>query len=152
MAKKKFPKYQQGNFCPQNKDKYIGLTKCFYRSSWELKAMQWCDRNPNIVKWNAESVFIKYVCPMSGRDRKYIMDLRIVVKTRSGKLETWLIEIKPARQCSAPVRGRMKQSNYLIAVATWRTNQAKWKAAEDFAKRKGYRFKILTERDLFKNV
>jgi hypothetical protein len=37
---------------------------------------------------------------------------------------------------------------YLTEVKTWGVNQAKWKAANEFCKDRGWKFKIVTEDDL----
>ena len=47
------------------------------------------------------------------------------------------------------MRGRKKQSTLLHEQATYAINQAKWKAAKLWADDHGYKFLILTERELF---
>ena len=37
---------------------------------------------------------------------------------------------------------------YLREVKTWGTNSAKWNAAEEFCRDRGWQFKIITEREL----
>ena len=47
-------KYHQGRFHPQNPQKYKGdVNNIIYRSSWELKFMQWCYRNENIMEYGS---------------------------------------------------------------------------------------------------
>ena len=58
-------KYHQGRFHPQNPQKYKGdVNNIIYRSSWELKFMQWCDRNENIMEYGSEEFWIPYVSPV----------------------------------------------------------------------------------------
>lgn len=147
---KKYTRYKQGRFIPQNKEKYKGLTKINYRSDWERRCCIYLDTHPNCVSWNFESVFIKYRCPLDGKDHRYIMDFQATFKAKDGTLKTYLIEVKPARETLPPKRGRMKQRNYMIAVAKYKKNTAKWKAAQAFAANRGYKFVILTENELFK--
>jgi hypothetical protein len=47
------------------------------------------------------------------------------------------------------MRGRKKQSTFLHEQATYQVNQAKWKAAKKWSEDHGYKFLILTERELF---
>jgi hypothetical protein len=146
---KKFTQYKQGRFIPQNKDKYKGLTKIHYRSSWERSVCIYLDNHPHCHSWNFESTFIRYFDPCTKKDRKYIMDFSATFRTKDGTLQTYLIEVKPSRSLNPPKRGRMKERNYLLAVATYKTNQAKWQAAKAFAQKRGYRFIILTEKELY---
>ena len=45
-------KYHQGRFNPRNPEKYKGdVRNIIYRSSWELKFLQWCDRNDKILEY-----------------------------------------------------------------------------------------------------
>ena len=43
-----------------------------------------------------------------------------------------------------------KTKKYITEVVTYGVNQAKWKAAEEFCEKRGWKFKVLTEKDLFK--
>ena len=47
------------------------------------------------------------------------------------------------------MRGRKKQSTLLHEQVTYDINQAKWKAAKQWADDHGYNFLILTEKELF---
>ena len=148
---KKYTKYRQGKFIPQNKEKYKGKTKILYRSSWERNVCIYLDMHPNCVSWNFESVFIRYNCPLDKKDHRYILDFQATFRIKGGGLQTYLIEVKPAREVVPPKNSaRLKPKNYMLAVAKYKKNLAKWKAAKAFAKRKGYKFIILTENELFK--
>jgi hypothetical protein len=73
-------------------------------------------------------------------------------KDRNGEIKTVLIEIKPAIQCQPPKRKDTPTGKptrrFLNEVATWGVNQAKWKAATEYAKDRKWEFKIITDKDL----
>ena len=142
-------KYQQGFFRPRNPEKYIGdVNNIVYRSSWELKFMQWCDRNPNILNYGSEEIAIKYFDPVKQRVRRYFPDFIIKVQEQTGEIKKYLVEIKPKKQTVAPKERSRVTKSYLNEVYTYATNQAKWKAAEEFCKDNMLGFRIITESDL----
>jgi hypothetical protein len=65
-------------------------------------------------------------------------------------VRTLLVEIKPKKQCCEPKKRSKVTRGYITEVKTWLVNKAKWEAASEAAKTKGWEFKILTEDDLFK--
>jgi len=73
----------------------------------------------------------------------------IEVKTKKG-INTWLVEIKPKKQCQEPKKKKRVTKGYITEVKTWITNNAKWEAAKRVSDTKGWKFKILTEDDIFK--
>ena len=129
ISKKTKKGFLQGIFIPKNKDKFIIVKnkqnggKIKYRSSWELKFLQWCDNNPNIKKVISEGIKIPYY--YKNKLRNYYPDFVILYKDK--KL---LIEIKPKNMI-------MNEQN-----------QAKFNAAKKFAKEKNLDFLILTENEL----
>jgi hypothetical protein len=70
------------------------------------------------------------------------------VQQRDGLLKTFLIEIKPAKQCIPPVYPGRQTRKYLTESYYFIKNQAKWKAADSYAKDRGWTFKIITENEL----
>jgi len=141
-------KFYKGKYTPKNPEKYEGdPTAIIYRSSWELKFFNWCDSNPSIIKWASEEVVIPYICPTDNRPHRYFPDAKIKVKDKSGKLKTYLVEIKPYAQ-TIPPQGTKKTKRFLQEVMTWGKNDAKWRAARNWCKDRGYEFIILTEHDL----
>jgi hypothetical protein len=115
-----------------------------YRSSWELKMFNYCDKNPDIVKWSSEEVVIPYKSPIDGKWHRYFPD--IWMKTANG--DTYLIEIKPFKETQEPKRRSRVTRQYLYEVKTWGTNSAKWKAAQEFCEDRKWKFKIITEKEL----
>ena len=140
--------YHKRQYRPINPEKYIGdPTNIIMRSSWETKFAIWCDKNPSIVKWCSEEIVIPYISPVDNRAHRYFVDFKIQVKTKDG-LKTYLIEIKPAAQTGPPKAPQRKTQRYLNEVMTWGVNEAKWKAADRYAKDRGWEFKVLTEHEL----
>jgi hypothetical protein len=146
---KKENKYYQGKFHPQNPEKYIGNTNnIIYRSGWELKFLKWCDRNQNILKYGSEEISIQYYDPVTKKIRKYFPDAFLEIKQRDGKIQRYLIEIKPKKQTIPPQKKSKSTKSYIREVYTYTTNEAKWKAAKEFCKDNSLEFKIITEDDL----
>lgn len=145
--------FLQGKYKCMNPKKYTGkLDNIVYRSSWELAAFKWCDTQPNVVRWNSEEEVIPYRSPLDGRTHRYFMDLKIWFKRPDGGISIILVEIKPEDQTKPPRKGNKKEENFLKEVATWKVNDAKWKATEAFCKEKGWHFQIWTEKQLLAGV
>ena len=139
------PKFAQGNYSVINRQKFVGKTDPFFRSSRELAFMRMCDNHPNITKWASENVKIPYLNPASGKYTNYVPDFMIQYTDKNGNEHVELIEIKPRNQTtleSARTQGQAIQT----AI-----NTAKWTAAQEWCKRKGIRFKVINEDQIFKN-
>ena len=67
---------------------------------------------------------------------------------KNGKVETYLVEIKPSAQTHPPKRGRKAEKTFLNESLTWARNVAKWKAAKEYADRHGFKFIIWDEKSL----
>lgn len=138
-----------GYFRPKNPKKYVGdHTNIVYRSSWECKVMTWLDTNPSIISWASEELIIPYISPVDNRYHRYFPDFLVKVQGKDGVTRTMIIEIKPKRQTKEPVKKKRVTKQYINEVTTWGVNQAKWKAAEEYALDRGWQFKVLTEDDL----
>ncbi len=141
--------YKQGIYIPVNPKKYIGIKKPEYRSSWELKFFQWCDKNENILEWASEAVVVPYISPVDNRPHRYFVDNIVTIK-EGNNTKTYLVEIKPSKQTKPPVSSkRKKKSTIIYENYTYAVNCAKWDAARKFAKSKNIEFIILTENELF---
>lgn len=139
-------RYSQGTFTPKNIEKYIGKKLPTYRSSWELKVCQLFDSHPNIKKWGSECISIPYYNPIEQRQSIYIPDFLVVYTDKFGKEHAELIEVKPLKEASLN-EAKSKRDKLTIAV-----NYAKWQAAEKFCKLKNMKFRVLTEKDIFRNA
>jgi hypothetical protein len=142
-------KYHQGRFHPQNPKKYIGdVQNIIYRSSWELKFMQWCDRSPNILRYGSEEFCIPYYNPVKQKVCRYFPDFIIEVLEGNGKIQKYVIEIKPKRQTLPPVQGNKKTKTYINEVNTYAVNQSKWKSIQEWCDDHLIKFSIITESEL----
>lgn len=135
----------QGKFKTKNINKYLGNPdEIYYRSSWELSVMLWCDSNPNITHWSSEELVIPYLCPTDNRTHRYFVDFRITFNNKT----TYLIELKPKKYTVPPEQKSTKKTarkQYITEVLNYVKNQAKWKAASEFAKKQGATFQVWTE-------
>lgn len=139
----------KSKYIPTNKEKYIGNpNNIICRSTWERKFCKWCDSDENILQWGSEEIRIRYYDPVRERYRYYYPDFIMVLKESTGQIKKYLIEIKPQKQTIEPTKKQRTTKKYINEVYTYVTNQAKWKAAEDFCKDNSLIFKILTEKDL----
>lgn len=141
-----------GRFNPRNPQKYAGNPdNIFYRSSWELRCMSHFDKNDSIIQWASEELIIPYFDPVSNKFRRYFPDFVIKSKNKNGLIETIVIEVKPLKETMQPnpVKNPTKSKRYLTEVAKWGTNQAKFSAANKYCEEKGWKFMILTEKELF---
>ena len=143
-------KFKHGEFIPINSSKYKGVKPIFYRSSYELKFMQYCDSNPFVIEWGSESNVIPYKSPKDGKIHRYFVDNYVVYKINN-KIYKFLIEIKPFNKLCKPKSTQGKRKSTLLQEQyEYYINLAKWEAATNWAKSKGFIFKILTEKELFK--
>lgn len=109
--------------------------------------MIWCDKNPSVLKWSSETIVVPYISPLDNKPHRYYVDFFVeYVEAKTGAIIKKLIEIKPRAQRLEPKNKGGK--SYRAAVETYVVNQAKWKAAEIFAKSHGMTFVVLDEYDL----
>lgn len=140
---------KKGQFRPVNPHKYKGRPdQIFYRSSWELRVMQFLDMNSVVESWSSEETPIPYMDRTSGRKRRYFPDFVATFRTPNGP-RTVMMEVKPHSQTQQPVRKSSKPSRrYITEVMTYGKNQCKWDAAREYCSRRGWDFAIMTEYDL----
>jgi len=136
--------FAKGNFTPKNPQKYVGIGKITYRSSWELSFCNFCDTNNSIIKWASESIKIPYRNPLTGKQTVYIPDFFIQYIDKNNKMNFELIEIKPASQQLLEKVGKSK-----VNQALYIKNQAKWAAANLYCKHQGITFRVLNENDIY---
>lgn len=146
MARKKKEAPPKREFTPKNPDRYIGDYPIISRSSWELYFMQWLDNHPYVISWASETISVSYISPKDGRKHRYYPDFIVEYETPDGVVKE-VIEIKPANQC---VPGRSRKPDVKARQdMVFAVNQAKWKAAELVCELNDYRFRVLTENQLF---
>jgi hypothetical protein len=148
-SKTGYHKCVSGYFKPINRKKYLGnVRNIYYRSSYEIKFMKWLDKNDHVKGWLSEEVVIPYMSPLDRRAHRYFPDFYVEIYNKDGKLEKWIVEIKPSSQTTPPKSRKRKTKKFIQEVATWGVNEAKWEAAEAFCKKRGMKFEIITEKDL----
>jgi hypothetical protein len=136
-------KFRQGAYKPKNTAKYIGKKIPIFRSSWELRMFEHCDNSHNVKYWGSECVIIPYM--LDQKIHRYYTDLLIVLN--DGKRV--VIEIKPLKQTKPPRKTKKKsRTTLLYENELYRKNLAKWNAAKEWCRKKGWEFKILTEKDI----
>lgn len=149
MAYPKNNKYFQGIYTPINKEKYKGNTSPSYRSSLEKNFFLYFDKNPNVVAWASESIVVPYYNDVDKKVHQYYIDLIAAIKDPSGEVQKFLIELKPFAQTQPPKQSnKKKRSTVLYENLMYHQNQCKWKAAAEYAAKKGMKFIILTEKFL----
>ena len=137
--------FHKRKYTPIFPEKYAGdPTNIIMRSSWETMFAAWCDKNPSVIKWSSEETIIPYRCPTDNHIHRYFVDFKITVNT--GK--TYLVEVKPYKQTQLPEYPGKRTQRYLMESLTFMKNQAKWEAATNYAKDRGWEFKIITEHEL----
>lgn len=134
--------FRQGLFTPKNPKKYRGdISQIIYRSSWEAALMYWLDINDKVKAWSSESVIVPYVSPVDNKVHRYIIDF--MIETTEG---TFLVEVKPQKECLPPRRRQGKRLELLESEAlTFAVNSAKWQAADQYANSQGYKFQVWDE-------
>lgn len=137
--------FHKRRFTPIFPEKYTGdPTIIIMRSSWETMFANWCDKNPCIIKWSSEETIIPYRCPTDNKVHRYFVDFKIKLNTD----KIYLVEVKPSKQTMPPVFPGKQTQRYLIESLTYIKNEAKWTAAKEYCKDRGWEFKIITEKEL----
>jgi len=113
--------------------------------------MRYLDSHPKVLEWGSEELIVPYRSPIDGRVHRYFPDFLVKQINKNGIKETILIEVKPKAQTIPPDiskkstgKGNVSRK-YINEVKTWGINQAKWKAAEDYCKDRGWKFQIMHE-------
>tara|TARA_R110002012_G_scaffold204050_2_gene373630 strand:+ start:8862 stop:9302 length:441 start_codon:yes stop_codon:yes gene_type:complete len=140
-------------FNPTNTKKYIGNpSNIICRSTWERKLCKYMDMNSNVIRWGSEEIIVPYVSPVDNKIHRYYPDFIAEIKDNKNEVSTFLIEVKPQKQTVVPKKGKKRARTYQNEIMTYAVNQEKWKSATKFCSEKGWKFKILTEKDLFKGT
>lgn len=150
----------KGRFIPKNPKKYKGdSSDITYRSSWEFTMMMKFDSNPNVVEWSSEEVVVPYRTVLDEayearykisykRWHRYYVDFYVKLVDRSGKTQRLLIEVKPKHETVKPDPANYPKNNrvrFKRDMVKWTINEAKWKAAREYAADHGMKFEIYTE-------
>ena len=133
----------------KNKSKYIGdPNNIICRSLWERRVCRYLDENNNVIRWGSEELTIPYYSPIDKKTHKYFPDFIAEIKNNNKDIKTVVIEVKPDKQTKPPKKPKRQTKNYINECVTFTINEAKWKSAEQFCKKKRWKFIILTENDI----
>ena len=135
----------RGKYTLKNPGKYAGTKTPIYRSSWEWAFMQFCDNNPSVIGWASEAVRIPYKNPLTGKRTTYVPDFFVQYQDAKGKKRSEVIEIKPSNQTTLE---NARSTGQKVQTAI---NAAKWTSAQEWCQRKGIRFKVINEDQIFRN-
>ena len=139
----------KSRYYPSFPNKYKGnANNIICRSSWERKFCRWCDMNENVLQWGSEEFSIPYVSPLDNRIHKYFPDFIIKLKENTGRIKTYVIEVKPKKQTRPPKTPKRQTKSYIYETTEYAKNMAKWKAAKEFCDDRRIEFKIITEDEL----
>ena len=135
----------RGKYKIKYHEKYLGNPRnVVYRSRWEREAFKFLENHKNVRKWASEEIKIPYM--LNGKLHKYYPDLYFELANG----EKYLVEIKPSAQTKPPTTA--KHRRFIIEMARYKKNQAKWFAAQDFCERSGNNWRIWTEKELNKTL
>ena len=135
----------KGRYRIKHRSKYRGdPDNVIYRSMWEARCFSWCDNNSSVKNWSSEEIVIPYLYEVDKKYHRYFVDLKITFK--DGK--TLLVEIKPEKETTPPKNPGRKTKRYLNEGMTYIKNMNKWKAANTYAKDRGWQFQVWTEKTL----
>lgn len=110
--------------------------------------MRWCDLNDSILEWGSETTIIPYKSPVDNKIHRYFVDFYIKVRNKDGLVKKYLVEIKPEKFTKPPEIPKKQTRRFIQEVFNYGVNQAKWKNANQFCEDRGWKFLVLTEKDL----
>lgn len=102
------------------------------------------DTTSSVLQWSSEEIVIPYRSPVDNHYHRYFPDF--FVRTDKGSM---VLEVKPLSQSVPPKTRKRVTHQYISEVMTYGINQAKWKAAEEYCKDRGWTFKVITEEDIY---
>tara|TARA_R100000458_G_scaffold59580_2_gene70605 strand:- start:2739 stop:3179 length:441 start_codon:yes stop_codon:yes gene_type:complete len=141
----------KSKYKPENPSKYVGnAANIICRSTWERKVCKYLDKNENVVQWASEELSIPYISPVDKKPHKYYPDFIAEIKEKDGNIQTYLIEVKPYKQTMPPKKKTKVTKTYRMNMKTYMINEAKWEAAEKLCADNDWKFKILTEKNIFR--
>lgn len=143
--------YVQGKFKPKNPEKYDGdPTNIIFRSSYELKMLNYCDLKESVISYKSEEFWVPYVSPIDGRVHRYFPDFFIKYKDKNGDIRKVVIEVKPEKDLVEPEKNpKRRTKSWAYRVQTWVKNKAKWEAAKKMCSEKGWEFRVFSEKEIF---
>jgi len=144
-------RWAHGKYTPVNKQKYRGKKIPVYRSSWERKFMVWCDLKTKVVAWDYECLTIPYINTIDKQEHRYILDFLVDIKNPvTGAIDRYAIEVKPLEQLLPPDKTKIRsKKRFAEMLYVYTINRDKRNATLALCKKKGWKYKAVTEKDLF---
>lgn len=158
--------YYQGTFVPKQRDKCINFTESgyktpFYRSSWELEFMKFCDSHISVIKWGSEVQAVEYYSDQDNKMHTYFPDFYLKVRDNDKNIVEYMIEVKPKSQtpildeCGQVIYPKLPNTKSPKSLEKWKSqtevlhrNNEKWQAARHYCNSHNIIFKVLTEKDI----
>jgi hypothetical protein len=144
-------KYHQGFYTIKNPQKYIGdVTKCIYRSKWELYFMTWCDNETSIKRWSSEFITIPYQDEF-GHFHRYFPDfyIEIIDKKNPLRFDQVVVEIKPFKETQMPKMPAnptaKSMESFEYQLKTYQKNLYKWTKAQYWCEKNHMKFVLIHE-------
>lgn len=121
------------------------------------------DEHPDVIEWSSEEIIVPYKVPVPVNKnknnrfpvRRYFPDFWVKKRLPNGEIVCEVIEVKPKKETTPPDQSKKNATptgrisrRFLNEVAKYAINQAKWNAAENYCRAKGWRFRIMTEEHL----
>jgi hypothetical protein len=107
------------------------------------------DTNTKVIGWSNEEIVIPYLSPVDNRYHRYFPDFYVEVLNSSGNKDCMILEVKPYKQSVPPEARKKMTKSYINEVMTYGVNDAKWKAATEYCNKRNWKFKVITEKDIF---
>lgn len=110
--------------------------------------MNFFDLHESVIHWSSEEVIVPYHDPSQlNRQRRYFPDFVIEKRAKDGTINKIMVEVKPYSQTKPP--RIKKKTKYAIKEASeYVRNQAKWDAAKKYCADRGWRFQVITEKQI----
>lgn len=140
LTPSKKSRYKQGYIDPRSCKKVfeqLSRDHIIYRSSYEFKFIMWLENSDKVSRWGSECIKIPYLW-VDGTTHSYYPDY--FVEMADGT--KMLVEIKPHNQTQKPM------NENCWGAKEYAKNMCKWKAAQEFCQKKGFIFKVLTEKTI----
>ena len=137
-------------------EKYVGKIDLIEaRSSWEWSMFKFLDENSSILAWSSEEVVIPYRSPADKKMHRYFPDFYIKYKNYKDEIIEAVLEVKPSNQADPILQGNnpkltenMSMKSKHRVIKDFVINKEKWNAARLYCSNKGWRFFVLTEKDI----
>lgn len=92
---------------------------------------------------------IPYYNPLTRKNTLYVPDFLVVYRDKRGQEITEMIEVKPKDEMPGAVLKEGNARSLNIKRGRQIMNQAKWAEAVKFCQRRGWKFRVASETDMF---